>query len=536
LSATTNCRQVEEELDVLIVGAGLSGIGVACRLASERPTESFAILEARSAIGGTWDLFRYPGIRSDSDMYTLGYPFRPWDEDLSIAPGEMIRSYINQTAREFGVDRKVRFGRRAQSAHWSSQEGRWHLVVSREGEQEREHYSARFLVLCTGYYRYEEGFTPQLPNMEAYRGTLIHPQHWPEDLDCAGKRIVVVGSGATAVTLVPALAQRGAQVTMLQRTPTYIVSLPQRDPIAARLRARLPRRVAYRLVRAKNILLAIGSFQLARRRPALAKALIRKGIERRLPVEFPVDEHFKPPYDPWDQRLCLVPDGDLFKALSEGRAQIVTDRIERFTETGLELRSGAQLEADIVVLATGLNLLALGGIELHRDGERLELSEQLAYRGMMFADVPNAAFVVGYTNASWTLKSDLVATVVCRLLAHMERSGCAVCYPHNDDPTLEREPLIDLSSGYVMRAIDHFPKQGSRTPWRLRQNYVRDLLEIRRFDLNDGVLRFAAPGAPTPWESRPASAASAPDHDAPGPPGESPFARASGAATSTGVA
>ncbi len=484
---------------MLIIGAGLSGIGAACRLARERPRESFAILEARAAIGGTWDLFRYPGIRSDSDMYTLGYPFRPWDDDLSIAPGERIRSYIKETAREHGVDAKVRFGRRVRSARWSSREARWELEVAGQGEGVLERYSARFLLFCTGYYRYEEGFTPELPGLSSYGGTVIHPQHWPEDLDCTGKRVIVVGSGATAVTLVPALAQRGAQVTMLQRTPTYILSLPERDPIARRLRARLPRGLAYRLVRAKNILLTIGSFQLARRRPALAKALIRKGLERQLPAGFPIDEHFRPPYQPWDQRLCLVPDGDLFRALADGSAQVVTDRIERFTDKGILLRSGRHLEAELVVLATGLNLLALGGVELYRDGERLELSKQLAYRGMMFADVPNAAFIVGYTNASWTLKSDLVASFVCRLLARMERGRDAICYPHNEDPALAREPLIDLAAGYVQRAIDRFPKQGARPPWRLRQNYLRDLIDFRRFDFADGVLRLQKSGSPLPW-------------------------------------
>lgn len=511
MSAARRNTDAREDFDVLIVGAGLSGIGTACRLQQQRPGESFAILEARQAIGGTWDLFRYPGIRSDSDMYTLGYPFRPWDDDLSIAPGEKIRSYITETAREYGVDRKVRFGRRVRSARWSSSEARWQLEVATDaGPPER--YSARFLVFCTGYYRYEQGFTPQLAGLSSFGGTLVHAQHWPEDLDYAGRRIVVVGSGATAVTLVPTLAQRAARVTMLQRTPTYILSLPERDPIAARLRARLPRSLAYRLVRAKNILLTIGSFQLARRRPALAKALIRKGIERQLPAGFPIDEHFRPPYDPWDQRLCLVPDGDLFKALARGSAQIVTDHIERFTEAGILLRSGRHLEADVVVLATGLSLLALGGVELYRDGEHLQLSEQLAYRGMMFADVPNTAFVVGYTNASWTLKSDLVATLVCRLLAHMERERFAICYPHNADPALAREPLIDLAAGYVKRAIDHFPKQGARAPWRLRQNYLRDLLDIRRLDLDDGVLRFQPAGSPPAWLKPPAAAV---DADAP---------------------
>jgi monooxygenase len=479
-----------EHLDVLIIGAGLSGVGAAHHLQDRCPGKTYAVLEARDAIGGTWDLFRYPGIRSDSDMYTLGYSFRPWPEAKAIADGPAILRYVRDTAREAGIDEHVRFGHRAVRAEWSSEDTRWTVTAERPGGETVE-LTCSFLFPCTGYYRYDEGYTPDFPNVERFRGELIHPQHWPADFDHAGKRVIVIGSGATAVTLVPAMAERAEHVTMLQRTPSYFVSLPAVDPIARLVRRILPARHAYPLLRWKNVMLQTGFFRLSRRRPELVKRLIRRGVERRLPAGYDVDRHFTPPYDPWDQRMCLVPDGDLFEALGDGSASIVTDRIASFTEAGLLLESGAELEADAIVTATGLDLVPLGGLELAVDGDEVRLPETLGYKGMMLSDVPNLAFAVGYTNASWTLKADLTCEYVCRLLNYMDEHGYRQVTPRNDDPALGREPFIDFSSGYVLRAIDRFPKQGSRVPWRLHQNYIRDIRALRRGPLEDGALEFA---------------------------------------------
>ena len=478
---------------MLIVGAGLSGIGAAYHLQRRCPDKTFAILEARDAIGGTWDLFRYPGIRSDSDMYTLGYRFKPWKNAQSIADGPSILEYVRETAREHAIERHIHFGHRAVRAAWSSADARWTVDVERAGAGETVQISCGFLFSCTGYYRYDEGYTPDLPGVERFGGTLIHPQHWPEDLDYAGKRVVVIGSGATAVTLVPAMADRAAHVTMLQRSPSYVVSLPGIDPIAGALRKRLPAERAYAIVRWKNVLVTTAFFQLCRRAPKLMRRVIRRGVARALPPGFDVDTHFNPAYDPWDQRVCLVPDGDLFEALSSGRASIVTDRIASFTETGVELASGAALEADIVVTATGLNLLALGGMDLAVDGEPVALADRLGYKGMMLSDVPNLALVVGYTNASWTLKADLTCDYVCRLLRYMDEHGHRQVTPRNHDPALETRPFIDLRSGYVTRALDRFPKQGVRAPWRLYQNYIRDIRMLRHGAIADDVLEFTAP-------------------------------------------
>jgi monooxygenase len=493
-----------EHLDVLIVGAGLSGVGAAHHLEERLPGKSYAILEAREAIGGTWDLFRYPGIRSDSDMHTLGYRFKPWTEEKTIADGPAILDYVRRTAREGGIDRKVRFGHRVLAAEWSSEESRWAVEAERIDTGEVVRLTCGFLWTCTGYYRYDQGYTPEFAGVERFAGPVVHPQHWPRDLDYSGKRVVVIGSGATAVTLVPAMAERAAQVTMLQRSPTYIASLPAEDPIARGLRRFLPNRAVYAIVRWKNVLIQAAIFQLSRRRPEAVKKLIRKGVERSLPPGYDIDTHFTPSYNPWDQRMCLVPDGDLFRAISRGDAAVVTDRIESFTERGLKLESGAELEADVIVTATGLDLLFLGGMRLGVDGEPVDVPETMAYKGMMLGGVPNFAFTVGYTNASWTLKADLVSEYVCRLLAHMDAGGYSSCAPELD-PGVAEVPLLDFNSGYVLRALDRFPKQGAREPWKLRQNYVLDIHSIRRGAIDDGTLKFSRP-APRQRPAEPVAA------------------------------
>jgi cation diffusion facilitator CzcD-associated flavoprotein CzcO len=484
--------QLREHLDVLIVGAGLSGIGAAHHLQEAFPRRSYAVFEAREDLGGTWDLFRYPGIRSDSDMHTLGYRFRPWTNSKTIADGGSILEYVRQTARDAGIDERIRFHHRVVRAEWSSDEARWTVEAERSDSGETLTVTCDYLWVCSGYYRYDEGFTPQFPGAERFAGEIVHPQHWPEDLDYAGKRVVVIGSGATAVTLVPAMAERAAHVTMLQRSPTYIASLPAEDPVAGRLRRVLPDKAVYSIVRWKNVLLQTFVYQLSRRRPEAVKKLIRRGVERALPPGYDVDKHFKPRYDPWDQRMCLVPNGDLFEAIREGRAAVVTDTIEAFAEGGIRLDSGEELEADVIVTATGLNLLFLGGIELVVDGEPVDLPKTMTYKGMMLSGVPNCAFTVGYTNASWTLKADLTSEYVCRLLAHMDAHGYKKSVPEITDPTVREAPFSDLNSGYVRRALDRLPKQGSKEPWRLRQNYVFDLRSIRRGPLDDGAMQFSA--------------------------------------------
>jgi cation diffusion facilitator CzcD-associated flavoprotein CzcO len=480
-----------EHLDVLIVGAGLSGIGAAWHLQDRLPGKSYAILEARDDIGGTWDLFRYPGIRSDSDMHTLGYRFKPWTAAESITDGRSILEYVRQTAEESGIERRIRFGHRVIGASWSSADSLWTVEAQRSDTGETVRLTCGFLWICGGYYRYDEGYTPEFEGIDRFAGPVVHPQHWPADLDYSGKRVVVIGSGATAVTLVPAMAKEAAHVTMLQRSPTYIASLPARDRLAARLRRYLPERAAYAAVRWKNVIIQSLFFQLSRRRPDLIKRWIRKGVERSLPPGYDVDRHFRPRYNPWDQRMCLVPDGDLFRAISKGDASVVTDRIATFTEHGIELESGEELEADVVVTATGLNLLFLGGIELTVDGEKVDVSTRMAYKGMLLSDVPNMAFTVGYTNASWTLKADLTSEYVCRLLGHMDAHGYKRCAPEVD-PSVIEQPLLDFTSGYVQRSLDQFPKQGSKEPWKLRQNYVVDIRTIRRGAIDDGALRFGS--------------------------------------------
>ncbi len=478
-------------VNVLIVGAGLSGIGAACHLQTGAPGTTYTILEARGASGGTWDLFRYPGIRSDSDMFTLGYRFRPWTAPESIARGDAILRYIRDTAAEYGVDGHIQYHCRVESAVWSSAEARWTVTFERADTGERSTTTADFLYLCTGYYRYDQGYTPTWPGQDTFAGLVVHPQHWPDDLSVDGKRVVVIGSGATAVTLVPALADAGAHVSMLQRSPSYVMSLPTADPVADLLRRVLPEHRAYAAIRWKNMRVSTAIYELSRRYPARVRALLRKGALKRLPAGYDVDTHFKPTYDPWDQRLCLVPEGDLFAAISSGRADIVTDQIDRFTPTGLHLRSGADLEADIVVTATGLNLLALGGIPLTVDRQPVNVSERVAYKGMMLDGVPNLAFAVGYTNASWTLKVDLVSDYVAGLLARMRRDRMAIVTPRLPADAMRTAPLIDMTSGYFERARHTLPLQGDHAPWRLRQHYVKDAPLFRGPNAHD-QLEFRA--------------------------------------------
>ena len=484
-----------EHFDVLIVGAGLSGIGAGWHLQHRCPDRSYAILEARDAIGGTWDLFRYPGIRSDSDMYTLGYAFRPWEEAKAIADGPSILKYVQDTAREHGIDRRIRFGHRIVRASWSTADARWTVEAERGDEHERVALSCNFLFMCSGYYRYDDGYTPEFAGRGRFKGRIVHPQHWSNDIAYAGQRVVVIGSGATAVTLVPELAKTAAHVTMLQRSPTYVVALPSEDAIANGLRRILPARLAYAITRWKQVLLGLYFFNLSRRKPAFVKRLILRGVRARLGPGYDVARHFTPRYNPWDQRMCLVPDGDLFRAIKAGRASVVTDTIETFTETGLTLASGATLEADLIVTATGLRLQAIGGLQLTVDGEAVDFAKTLGYKGMMYSGVPNLASAFGYTNASWTLKCDLTCEYVCRLLNHMKANALAQCTPRNTDPTLTEAPWVDFSSGYIQRSLHLFPKQGSKLPWKLHQNYLRDILMLRYGKVDDGAMVFSNPTA-----------------------------------------
>jgi monooxygenase len=488
LPRCTNCKRAVEHVDVIIVGAGLSGIGAACHLRRECPRKSFVILEGRERMGGTWDLFRYPGVRSDSDMYTLGYRFRPWRDNKAMADASAILRYIRDTAAEYNVDQTIRYNHRVRSAAWSSETSCWTVDVESE-DNTLVQLTCNFLYLCTGYYDYANGYTPQWPGVERFRGQIVHPQKWPEDLDYTGKRVIVIGSGATAVTLVPAMAERAAHVTMLQRSPSYIVSRPAEDKVANLLRRFLPANTPYADTRWKNVLAGTFFYNLARKRPNVFKWMVERGVRHELGNKYD-SKHFTPPYNPWDQRLCLVPDADLFRAVREGRVSIVTDQIETFTEDGLLLKCGDRLEADIIVTATGLVLKLFSGMQLTVDGAAVDLPKTLVYKGMMFSDVPNLAFAVGYTNASWTLKCDLTASYVCRLLNHMDQHNLAVCVARVNDPNIEAEPVIDFNSGYVLRALDSLPRQGSKPPWRLHQNYVRDLSLMRYGRLDDGTMEF----------------------------------------------
>ena len=477
-------------LDVIIVGGGLSGIGAAYHLQTGCPNKTYAILEGRERLGGTWDLFRYPGIRSDSDMYTLGYSFRPWTDAKAIADGPSILEYVRETAHEYGIDEKIRYRHKVERASWSSKDSRWTVFARNEATGEVVELTCNFLFMCAGYYDYESGYTPDFPGRDRFRGRVVHPQQWTPDVDYEGKRVVVIGSGATAVTLVPELAKKAAHVTMLQRSPTYVVSAPEKDPIADWLRGRVSGQLAYSITRWKNVLLSMAFFNYCRRYPAHAKRFIVAQVKKQMRGQGDI-AHFTPSYNPWDQRLCLVPDSDLFIALREGRASVVTDHIETFTEDGIKLKSGQELPADLVVTATGLKLKFLGGLEMEVDGRKIDPSKTMTYKGMMISDVPNLALAIGYTNASWTLKCDLTSEYVCRLLDYMDAHGYASCVPRRNDPRLKEEPLLDFSSGYVQRSIEKFPRQGSIAPWKLHQNYAIDTVLLRHAKVNDKAMEFS---------------------------------------------
>jgi monooxygenase len=495
-----------EYFDVLIMGAGLSGIDAAYHLQKYCPRKSYVILEQRQRIGGTWDLFRYPGVRSDSDMMTMGYAFRPWTSVKAIAPGDDIRNYITQTARDAGIDRHIRFQHRVQCAAWSSEEANWTVTAMRRedgGSETPVTLTCNFLFSCAGYYRYASGYLPEFPDAGRFAGRRVHPQAWPEDLDYAGKRVIIIGSGATAVTLLPAMARTAGHVTMLQRSPTYIVSMPEQDRIANRLRRLLPVKWAYAISRWKNIAYMIYVYQLAQRFPDFVKTSIIKMVSKELGPEYDVATHFTPRYNPWEQRLCLVPDSDFFRAVREGRASVETGEIERFTEKGIRLQSGRELEADIVVTATGLVLQAFGGAQLTVDGKRVEPGKTLAYKGVMFSGVPNLAAVFGYVNASWTLKADLICAYVCRLLNAMDRKGARQVTPRNGVESAAAPFVQKFTPGYMQRVIAEWPKQGAKAPWRVYQNYLRDIASLKWGRVANAALEFSPPSQVT---SRPVRA------------------------------
>jgi cation diffusion facilitator CzcD-associated flavoprotein CzcO len=482
-----------EHFDVLIVGAGLSGIGAGYHLQQNCPGKSYVILEGRDCIGGTWDLFRYPGIRSDSDMFTLGYSFKPWTDAKAIADGPSILNYVRETATENGIDKKIRFHHRVKRASWSTQDACWTIEAERgagEGASDVVRFTCNFLFSCSGYYRYTDGYTPEFAGRDDFKGQIIHPQKWPDKLDYAGKRVVVIGSGATAVTLVPAMAETADHVTMLQRSPTYVVARPAEDKLAISLREKFGKKFAYHAIRWRNVLLGLAFFQFARRRPARFKKMVLGGVRAALGPDYDL-AHFNPSYNPWDQRLCLVPDGDLFTSIKQKRASIVTAEIDRFTESGIRLKDGSELPADIVITATGLVIQLLGGMETVVDGRPIDFAKTMNYKGMMYSDVPNLASAFGYTNASWTLKCDLTCEYICRLLNYMDRHGYKQCMPHNVDPSVEQLPVLDFSSGYVQRALGTLPKQGSKRPWRLFQNYAIDIVTLRLGKVDDGVMKYS---------------------------------------------
>lgn len=477
-----------EYFDVLIIGAGLSGIGAGAHLRELCHDKTFAILEGRERSGGTWDLFRYPGIRSDSDMFTLGYSFRPWKDQKAIADGPAILNYIRETARDYDLEKEIRYGHRVTRAEWSSRDSNW-IVQAETRPVGSVTFTCKFLYLCTGYYEYESGFTPEWPSLENFKGTVVHPQFWPEDLDYSDKNVLVVGSGATAVTLVPAMAAKAKHVTMLQRSPTYIVSQASQDKIANFFRKVLPAKAAYAVARWKNIIRQALFYEGSKKYPDFMRRLIAKGVRKELGDES-LEYHFEPRYKPWDQRVCVVPDADLFEAMKAGKATVVTDTIREFTETGVRLASGETIDADIVVTATGLKLKIMSGLDLVVDGEVVDLSTKMAYKGMMYNDVPNLAQAFGYTNASWTLKCDLTSKYVCRLITHMDKNGFAYCVARDNDPTVERTPVLDFNSTYIVKVLDQLPSQGSRHPWKLHQNYFKDLSMLKYAKLDDGVMEF----------------------------------------------
>ena len=476
-----------EHVDVLVIGAGISGISAAHHLQTQCPDKSFLILEGRDSIGGTWDLFKYPGIRSDSDMYTLGFSFRPWRDPKAIADGPSIMSYLHGAVEDDGLHDKIRFGRKVVNAQWSSQAAQWTLTVLNTQSQSEEVFTCNFVHMCTGYYNYEQGHRPAFPGEKNFKGPVIHPQFWPEDLDYENKNVVVIGSGATAVTLVPAMAEKAAKVTMLQRSPTYIVSMPAENTLANWARRNLPAKLAYGLTRWRNVLLNRIMFWYCRRYPDKAKKLLLKGVRAELPKGFDIEKHLTPHYNVWDQRVCLAPDGDFFAALRAGTADIVTDHIECFTKRGVKVKSGAEIDADIIVSATGLDLKFFGGVDIQVDNKPVLAKDTMTYKGMMFSGVPNLALSSGYTNASWTLKCDLTSAYVCRLLNHMDKKGYTQARPELDWSDMEVAPLLDFTSGYVVRKLDELPKQGTVTPWRLHQNYLLDIMMLRMGRVTDGI-------------------------------------------------
>lgn len=483
-----------ETVDVLVVGAGISGIDAGYHLQAYCPGKSYAILEARDDLGGTWDLFRYPGVRSDSDMHTLGFSFRPWTEAKAIADGPSIKNYLRETARHYGIDRHIRYQHRMIGASWDSATARWTVEVERGADKERVSYSASFLFMCSGYYNYDQGFTPDFAGRDSFRGQIVHPQHWPDSLDYAGKRVIVIGSGATAVTLVPQMAKDAAHVTMLQRSPTYMVSRPSEDKIANGLRKVLPSKIAYGLTRWKNVLMGMYFYNKTRTNPDGVNQFVLGKVRELLPPDYDM-AHFTPSYNVWDQRLCLVPDEDLFAAIRNGSAEVATGRIDRFTEKGILLADGRELKADIIVTATGLNVQLLSGAGFTVDGVPVDLSRTVTYKAMMFSGVPNLATSFGYTNASWTLRADLTCAYVCRLINHMDRTKTQIATPVLDDPEVEEQPWLSFSSGYIQRALDHLPKQGSKRPWRVHQNYALDMIDLKFGKVEDGAMMFSRAGA-----------------------------------------
>jgi len=492
---------LDNYFDVLIIGAGLSGIGAACHLKRECPGKTFAVLEGRESLGGTWDLFRYPGIRSDSDMFTLGYRFKPWNTPNAIADGASILEYINEAAEENGIKEKIRFGQRVKSIAWSSATSTWKVSVEQTQTGEIKEYNCNFIMACTGYYKYEAGYEPDFKGKKDFKGELIHPQHWPEGLDYSNKRVIVIGSGATAMTIIPAMAKDASHITMLQRSPTYVMSLPQEDPAVNTLRKYLPNKVVYRLARTRNVAAAMATFKIARSFPEKTRAFLLSQAQKQLGPDFDM-KHFSPNYNPWDERLCVVPNGDLFSSIRRGDASVVTDHIDYFTENGIKLKSGEELEADIIITATGLDVQMFGGMDISVDGNTFDIANKMCYRGVLFEDLPNMGMLFGYTNASWTLKTDLVSEYICRLLNHMDKKGKRQCVPVNKPASRRKrlfgknqpaslEPVLDMQSGYIQRAQGKIPQQGTKLPWKLYQNYAFDFVSLRFGKLRDGVLRFS---------------------------------------------
>lgn len=480
----------QHHLDVLIIGAGVSGIGMACHLKRECPGKSFAILERRQSLGGTWDLFRYPGIRSDSDMFTFGYNFRPWTGGKVLADGASIKNYVRETARENNVDRHIRYGLKVITADWSSADKRWTVVAEEESTGEQQTFTTEFLIGCTGYYNYDHGYKPDFPGESDFKGQVVHPQHWPEDLDYAGKKVVVIGSGATAITLVPTMAEKAAHVTMLQRSPTYLMPLPSTDKVTLGLQKVLPEKLAYRLTRARNISISRLLYQRSRKSPKAMRRLFLSIIRRQLDGKADM-RHFTPDYNPWDQRLCVVKDGDLFDVIKSGKASIATDHIERFTEKGIRLKSGETLEADIIIPATGLEIQMLGGIKPRVDGEPVVMRDKIIYKNVMVEGIPNAAMIFGYTNISWTLKVDIAAEYLCRLLNLMDKRGYHSVVARDTENSRGEDTILgSLNSGYIKRADDRLPRQGTHGPWKSTQNYLEDVKTLRFEPIEDGYLEF----------------------------------------------